>query len=155
MFFALIHFAESFSYDIAFADENDLKIAKFLNVENWKYYLNSHSNRSFVNILLCVIKRGVKIEYIGFKQNRVCENHSFVNETFEILLVDVENQWIINRLSKMKNSYAKFYICSLLNLISKHDENWKRIHNFSYSKKNSVNSWISRNYEILEYIAFD
>ena len=47
------------------------------------------------------------------------------------------------------------YICLFLNLMFKHDDEWKRIHDFSYFKNNSINENIIENTKFLKYVTFD
>ena len=43
-------------------------------------------------------------------------------QTFDILIVDFHKQFVVRRMCKLHFSFFVHYICSSLNLISKHDD---------------------------------
>ena len=126
-----------------------------LKIEKWRFYLTKHFDRYFVKKLLNIIKRNANVEYIEIKKFNVFENHNSIKQTFDILIVDFHKQFVVRRICKLHFSFFVHYICSSLNLISKHDDEWKRIHDFFYSKDNSINENIIENVEIVKYVTFN
>ena len=147
--------SEELLYDVAFDNVFMLEIKMSLKVKAWRLYLLEHFDQHFVSKLLGIIKRGVNVEYIGNKKFLIFINHRSVNEVFDILTTDFNKQRTAQRMSKMSFSLFSHYICSSLGLVLKHDDEWRRIHDLSYLKNNSVNENIIEGAEILKYVTFD
>ena len=143
---------EKFLYNVAFDDALKFKIKMSLKIENWRLYLLKHFDQHFVSKLLDIIKRNANVEYIEAKKFHIFENHRSINEIFDILIANFNKQFIVRRINKMFFSFFKHHICSLLNLIFKHDDKWRRIHDLSHFRDNSINENIIENVEILKYV---
>ena len=152
--FFLIWISKDFSYDIAFIDEEKLNIDDSLIHDDWKTTLRFHLDRIFVRILLRIIRFDAKIDYENFSQCIIFNNHSSIEKISEILIADIQRQLTLNRLLIVKSQLkAKSYICSSLKLMSKNDDDWKRIHDrLSHFSNSSINHYIRKKYEVLEYI---
>ena len=85
-------------------------------------HLTEYSDRHLVKIILDVIKRDARLEYIDSSQYHLSKNHVSTNETSELLTADVEKQLTANRLLTLQTSLSDSYICSFLELVSKFDE---------------------------------
>ena len=146
---------EKILYDVIFDDAFKFKIKMSLKIENWKLYLLKHFDQHFVSKLFDIIKRNANVEYIEIKKFHIFENHRLINEIFDILIANFNKHFIVRWINKMFFSFFKHHICSFLNLIFKHVDEWKRIHDLSYFKDNSINENIIENVEILKYVTFD
>ena len=146
--------SKKFSYDVAFDNAFNLEIKISLKIKKWRLCLLEHFDQYFVSKLLDIIKRDANVEYIENKKFHVFINHRSINETFDVFIVDFDKQFIVRRMSRMF-FFSAHYICFFLSLILKHDDEWKRIHDLSYFKDNSVNENIIENAEILKYVTFD
>ena len=147
--------SKELSYDVALDNASNLEIKISLKVKEWRFCLLKHLDQYFVSKLLDIIKRDASVEYIENKKFHVFINHRSINEAFDILTVDFDKQFTARRVSRMSFSLSAHYICSLLNLILKHDDEWRRIHDLSYLKDNSINESIIENAEVLKYVTFD
>ena len=147
--------SEKLLYDVAFDNVFKLEIKMSLKIRAWRFYLLEHFDQHFVSKLFDIIKRNANVEYIENKKFLVFNNHRSINEILDIFIVDFNKQLIAQRVSKMFFFLFSNYICSFLNLIFKHDDEWKRIHDLSYFKNNSVNENIIENAKILKYVTFD
>ena len=146
---------ENFLYDVAFENAFDFEIKMSLKTKKWDFRLRNHFDRNFVNKLLDIIKRDASIEYIENKKFRIFNNHNSINEIFDIFTVDLVKQMIAHRLFRVRDVFSSHYVCSSLSLISKHDDDWKRIHDLSYFNDDSINENIILNAETLKYVAID
>ena len=147
--------SKEFLYDVVFDNASNFEIKISLKIKKWKFCLLEHFDQYFVSKLLDIIKRDANVEYIENKKFHVFINYRSINEVFDIFIVDFDKQFIVRRMSKMSFSLSAHYICLLLNLIFKHDDEWKRIHDLSYFKNNSINENIIENAEVLKYVTFD
>jgi len=99
--------------------------------------------------------RGAKINYIESQIFHIDANHFFANEVFNILVVDINKQLQTSRLTILIASLSNLYVCLSLGLVPKHDDNWRRIYDLSFSKNIFVNDDISCDREALKYVAID
>ena len=146
---------EKLLYDVVSDDALKFEIKMSLKVEDWKLYLLEHFDQHFVSKLLDIIKRSASVEYIETKKFHIFENHRSINEIFDILTANFNKQLTARRMSRMFFPLFKHHICSPLSLILKHDDEWKRIHDLSHLRDNSVNEDIIENVEVLKYVTFD
>ena len=146
---------ESLLYDVAFENASDLEIKMSLKTKKWNLRLRNYSDRNFVIKLLDIIKRDANIEYIENKKFRIFNNHNSINEIFDILIVDLVKQMTAHRLSRVRDVLSSHYVCSSLSLISKHDDDWRRIHDLSYFRDDSINESIILNAKTLKYVTID
>jgi hypothetical protein len=93
--------------------------------------------------IFSIIQCDAKIEYIDSSQLILSENLIFVNDASDIITNDVNSQVERNKISQV-NEILEFFISFLLELISKSNDDWRRIHHLSYFKKSSINDHISR-----------
>ena len=129
----------------------------FVNVINWRCLLKKHENRKFANALIKIFIFDVKIEYIESKQLTLIKNYFFVFNVFDIFTKKFHKQIKTHRIIRIQNIFQKFFISFSLNFVSKTNDDWKRIHDLSYSKRKciSINVFISKKRDILKYIIFD
>ena len=146
---------ENFLYDVAFENAFDFEIKMSLKTKRWNLRLRNHFDRNFVNKLLDIIKRDANIEYIENKKFRIFNNYNSINEIFDIFIVDLVKQMIAYKLFRVRDVLSSHYVCSLLNLISKYDDDWKRIYDLLYFKNNSINENIIFNAKTLKYVTID
>ena len=146
---------EKLLYDVVFDDALKFEIKMSLKIENWRLYLLKHFDQHFVSKLLDIIKRNASVEYIEIKKFHISENHRSINEILDILTANFNKQFIARRMNRMFFSFLEYHICSLLSLILKHDDEWRRIHDLSYFRNNSINEVIIENVEVLKYVTFD
>ena len=147
--------SKGLSYDVAFDNAPNLEIKISLKIKGWRLCLLEHSDQYFVSKLLDIIKRSASVEYIENKKFHVFINHRSTNEVLDILTVDLDKQFTARRVSRMPFPLSAHYICFPLSLIFKHDGGWRRIHDLSYFKGNSVNENIIEGAEALKYVTFD
>ena len=151
---SLYSISEASLYDITPADESMLKESKSLNVHRWRFYLRHHSDRKFVHTLMRIFTHDVKIEYIESKRRFLINNHSSASCASETLAVDLQKQRDAHRIVQINKILSTSFISSSLDLISKADEEWKRIHDLS-NKVCSINDCISDDFDTLKYFTFD
>ena len=72
-----------------------------------------------------------------------------------ILIANIEKQLLHNRLTVFNDAPPTPFIYSLLRLVPKYNGGFRRIHNLSYLRKNSVNDYIPDVYSTLEYTTFN
>ena len=158
---SLLSISESFSYELTSKNASSLKNSNSFHVETWEAYLQRHFDRRFVKTLIQLITCYVKIKYIEFNQLLLSSNHFFVFNAFDILTNDLHKQIKIHRIIRVQKTLFTHFISFFLKLISKIDENWKRIHDLSYLKTNvkriviSINVYILEKWDIFEYVIFD
>ena len=156
IFFFLIWISKNFSYDIASKNEKKLKIENSLIHDDWKTTLRQHFDKFFVKIFLRIIRFDAKMNYENFSQCFIFKNHVSIENFFDVFIVDIQKQLTLNKLLIVKSQLkTNSYICFSLKLISKNDENWKRIHDFSHFVNSSINYYIRKKYEIFEYIVIN
>ncbi len=112
-------------------------------------------DRYFVSALLDIITRDTKIEYIDSYIFRIDTNYIFANKTSNIFIVDINKQLQTDCLTILSALLSNLYICLLLDLVPKYNNNWKYIYNLFFSKNIFVNNSISRDREALEYVVID
>jgi hypothetical protein len=78
-----------------------------------------HFDLAYMRAIFNIIQCDVKIEYIDFSQLILSEN--FVNEAFNIITNDVNNQVEKNKISQV-NEILEFFILFSLELISKSND---------------------------------
>ena len=154
---SLRYISEDFFYELTIFNESSLDDSNFVNVINWRWLLKKHENRKFANALAKIFIFDVKIEYIESKQLTLIKNHFFVFNAFDIFTKNFHKQMKTHRIIRIQNIFQKFFISFSLNLVSKTNDDWKRIHDLLYSKRKciSINVFISKKRDTLKYIIFD
>ena len=109
-------------YDVVFENAFKFEIKMSLKIEKWRLYLLKHFDQYFVSKLFDIIKRNANVEYIKVKKFHIFEYHRSINEIFDIFIANFNKQFIVRRMNKMFFSLFEHHICSLLNLIFKHDD---------------------------------
>ena len=105
-----------------------------------------------------IFNHDAKIEYIDSSCLNLIENHIFVNNASDLLTIDLNKQLNAHRITRIDETFFKYFISSSLDLILKVDDEWRRIHDLFYLKVvNSlfVNVYISKAWDALKYITFD
>ena len=69
-----------------------------------------------------IFNHDAKIEYIDSSCLNLIENHIFVNNAFDLLIVDLNKQLNAHRITQVVETSFKHFISSSLNLILKVDE---------------------------------
>jgi hypothetical protein len=80
-----------------------------------------HLDLAYMRVILSIIQCDAKIEYIDCSQLILNENLIFVNEAFNIITNDVNNQVEKNRISQI-NEILEFFISFSLELVSKSND---------------------------------
>ena len=122
-----------------------------LKIKGWSRYLQNHPDRYYVRALLRINRHGARIGYTGPPRFFLSENHSSASEAPTTLTADVNKQLAAGRLSILSEPLPGHYICSPLGLVPKSNGGWRRIHDLSYPKGQSVNDGILRDWGSLEY----
>ena len=154
----LLCISEKFSYEMTTLKEISLVKLNFLIINNWVARLESSSNRYFAKTLMLIFNHDAKIEYIDSSCLNLTQNHVFVNNTFDLLIVDLNKQLNVYRITQIVEISVKYLISSSLDLILKVNERWRRIHDLFYSKVVKsifVNVHISKTWDVLKYTTFD
>ena len=149
---------ERFSYEMTISKETSLMKSNLLIINSWVARLESYSNRCFAKTLMRIFNHDAKIEYIDSSCLNLIENHIFVNNAFDLLIVDLNKQLNAHRITQVVETFFKHFISSSLDLILKVDEKWRRIHDLFYSKVVKsifVNAHISKTWDALKYTTFD
>jgi hypothetical protein len=137
------------------ADRWDVSTRSRLIEEKW---LIRYASRSFWfdvhRVILDIIQCDAKIEYIDSSQLILSKNLIFVNEASDIITNDVNSQVEKSRIAQV-NNVLEFFISFSLELVSKSNDDWRRIHHLSHLKKSSINDHISREWETLKYFIID
>jgi hypothetical protein len=111
--------------------------------DDWLDMLRDHSDLAYTRVILGIIQCDAKIGYIGPPQLILSENLTFVNEAPDIITNDVNSQVERNRIAQV-NDVLEFFISFSLGLVSKPNDDWRRIHHLSHFKKSSINDHIPR-----------
>jgi hypothetical protein len=143
---------ESFFYILI--DKMLLRDLDSLKRNDWSNMLQDHSNLAYMRIIFSIISCDAKIEYIDFFQLILSENLIFINDVSDIITNDVNNQVEKNRISQL-NKILEFFISFLLELVSKSNDDWRRIHHLFHLKRSSINDHISREWKTLKYVIID
>ena len=154
----LLCISEKSSYEMTILEEFSLMKSNLLIINSSIARLEDHSNRCFANALMRIFNHDAKIEYIDSFCLNLIENHIFVNNAFDLLIVDLNKQLNAHRITQVVETSFKHFISSSLNLILKVDERWRRIHDLFYSKVVKsifVNAHISKTWDALKYTTFD
>jgi len=104
--------------------------------------------------LLFIIEHEVKIEYWDLNQLILSKNLLLTNEASDTLQINLTQQARCNQLIEIQHVSHRF-IFSSLRLVSKKNNRWRWIHHLSYLKEKSVNCFILKNWESIEYFIFD
>ena len=148
----------TFSYEMTTSKATSLVKSNLLIINNWVARLESHSNRCFAETLMRIFNHDAKIEYTDSSCLNLTQNHIFVNNALDLLIVDLNKQLNAHRITQVVETSFKHFISSSLNLILKVDERWRRIHDLFYSKVVKsifVNAHISKTWDALKYTTFD
>jgi len=104
--------------------------------------------------LLFIIEHKAKIEYWNLDQLILSKNLFLTNEASDTLQIDLTQQVRCDRLIEIQH-VSHHFIFSSLRLVSKRNDHWCQIHYLSYLKERSVNCFILKNWESIEYFIFD
>jgi hypothetical protein len=127
---------ESFFYTLI--DEMSLRNLDSLKRDNWLNKLRDHFDLTYMRVIFNIIQCNAKIEYIDSSQLILSENLIFVNEAFDIITNDVNNQVEKSRISQVNES-LEFFISFSLEFVFKSNDDWRKIHHLSHLKKSSIN----------------
>jgi len=150
----LISILKFFSYQLIKIDKISLARRDSLDASAWQTQLVEHSDHKYVQTLLFIIEHEAKIEYWNFNQLILSKNLLSTNEASNTLQIDLMQQVHYDRLIKIQHVSHRF-IFSSLRLVLKKDDRWCWIHHLSYLKERSVNCFILKNWESIEYFIFD
>ncbi len=126
-----------------------------LREDGWRRWLQNHPDRVFVNTLVAIIVRGVKIGYQGPDQLLLNRPHPSAAAAPEVLSNDLRKQQENNRITKLAAEPTSHFISSPLGLVPKHGGGWRRIHDLSFPRPNSVNHYIDEAHGAIEYTLID
>ena len=152
---SLIFVFEGFSYTLFEAFDSDLPQQGPLKIERWKAWLKNHSNITYVKTLVSILRKGAKIEYRGSPLNHRNKNYFSALSASDILTTNLQKQLQQNRLTMIDMNFEPQFVCSPLGLVSKHDDDWRRIHDLFFSYNCSVNDDIFQAWGALKYTIFD
>jgi hypothetical protein len=124
-------------------DEMFLRDLDSLKRNDWLDMFRDHFNLTYTRVILDIIQCDAKIEYIDSSQLILSENLIFVNEAFDIITNNVNSQIEKSRIAQV-NNVLEFFISFSLELVSKSNDDWRKIHHLSHFKKSSINDHISR-----------
>jgi hypothetical protein len=116
--------------------------------------LRNHFDLAYMRVILSIIQCNAKIEYIDSSQLILSENLIFINDASDIITNDVNNQVERDKISQV-NKILEFFISFSFELVSKSNDDWRRIYHLSHLKKSSINDHISREWEVLKYVIID
>ncbi len=151
---SLISISKFFSYQLMKVDEISLARRDSLDASAWQTSLVKHSDHRYVQTLLFIIEHEAKIEYRDFNQLILSKNLLSTNDASDTLQADLTQQVRCDWLIKIQHVSHRF-IFSSLRLVSKKKNRWRWIHHLSYLKEKSVNCFILKNWESIEYFIFD
>jgi hypothetical protein len=143
---------ESFFYTLI--NEMSLRDLDSLKRNDWSNMFWDHSDLAYMQTIFNIIQCDAKIEYIDSSQLILSENLIFINDASDIITNDVNNQVERNKISQV-NEILEFFISFSLKLVSKSNDDWRKIHHLSHFKKSSINDYISREWEVLKYVIID
>ena len=96
---SLLCISEEFSYEMTTSKETSLMKSNFLIINSWVARLESYSNRCFAKTLMRIFNHDAKIEYIDSFCLNLIQNHIFVNNAFNLLIVDLNKQLNAHRIT--------------------------------------------------------
>ena len=152
---SLIFVFERFPYTLFEAFDFNLPQQGPLKIERWEIWLKNYSDITYVKTLVSILRKGVKIEYRGSSLNHRNKNHFSALSASDILTADLQKQLQQNRLAMINMNSEPQFVCSPLRLVSKHDDDWRRIHDLFFSYDCSVNDDIFQAWGALKYTIFD
>jgi hypothetical protein len=135
-------------------DEMSLRDLDSLKRNDWLDMLRDYSNLTYTRVIFDIIQCDAKIEYIDSSQLILSENLIFVNEASDIIINDVNSQVERSRIAQI-NNILEFFISFSFELVSKLNNDWRRIHHLSHLKRSSINDYISREWKALKYAIID
>ncbi len=151
---SLILILKFFSYQLMKIDEISLTRRDSLDASAWQTQLIEHFDCRYVQTLLFIIEHEAKIEYQDLNQLILSKNLLSTNEASNTLQINLMQQVHCDRLIEIQHVSHRF-IFSSLRLVSKENDRWHWIHYLSYLKEKSVNCFILKNWESIEYFIFD
>jgi hypothetical protein len=110
---------ESFFYILI--DEMLLWDLDLLKKDDWSNMLRDYSDLAYMRVIFSIIQYNAKIEYIDSSQLILSENLIFVNNVFDIITNDVNNQVEKDKISQV-NEILEFFISFSLELVSKSND---------------------------------
>ncbi len=150
----LISISKFFSYQLMKIDEISLARRDSLDASAWQTQLVKHSDHKYVQTLLFIIEHEAKIKYRDFNQLILSKNLFLTNEASDTLQINLMQQVCCDRLIEIQH-VSHCFIFSSLRLVLKRNDRWRQIHHLSYLKERSVNCFILKNWELIEYFIFD
>ena len=117
--------------------------------------MRNHPDQNFAKSISGILLSGAKIGYRGPPLNYRNPNHQSARSALQILTADLQKQLQHDRLTQVDPQAEAQYVCSPLGLVLKHDGGWRRIHDLSFPRGQSVNDGIPHDWGALEYAIYD
>ena len=152
---SLLYVSEGFSYALFDLLDPDLPYEGPLRVDGWCFWMKTHPDLTFAKTLAAIIRKGAKIGYQGQILYHDHQNHQSARAAPDLLTADLQKQLQHDRLTQVDPQTQPRYVCSPLGLVPKHDGSWRRIHDLSFPRGDSVNDGIPQEWGALEYAIYD
>jgi hypothetical protein len=124
-------------------DEMLLRDLDSLKKNDWSNMLRNYFDLAYMRVIFSIIQCDAKIEYIDSSQLILNENLIFVNKVSDIITNNVNNQVEKSRISQV-NEILEFFILSSFELVSKSNNDWRRIHYLSHYRRDDREYFSSR-----------
>ena len=152
---SLLYITEGFPYTLVDTTDPPLEHSGPLVAKEWEESLSSHPDRIYAKTLVLIIKHGVRVGYTGPHRFLLQHPHPSALQAPDILAADLEKQCSHNRLTQIPYQPNSPFISSPLGLVPKANGGYRRIHDLSCPRGQSVNDGILHEYGGLEYVAFN
>ncbi len=152
---SLLYVSEGFPYALFDPADPDLPYKGPLRVDGWCFWMKNHPDLTFAKTLAAIIRKGAKTGYQGQILYHNHPNHQSARAAPDILTADLQKQLQHDRLTQVDPQTEPRYVCSPLGLVPKHDGGWRRIHDLSFPRGDSVNDGIPQEWGALEYTTYD
>ena len=123
--------------------------------DEWAKALSNHPDHYYAKTLARITTHGAKVGYTGPVRFQLHKPHPSALQEPKILLEDLRIQILHDRVVQVHGQPSPPFISSPLGLVPKPDGGWRRIHDLSYPRGQSVNDGIPGDYGALEYATFD
>lgn len=120
-----------FSYTSYDPSDVDLSYQEPLLINGWERWLKNHFDIIYVKIISSIFRKSVKI---GYQESLIAHrnhNYSSVTTAPNILTADFQKQLQNSRIVQVHPHEEARYVCLSLRLISKYNDDWRRIHDLS------------------------
>lgn len=123
-----------------------------LNIDAWSEALKDYPDQNLRKNIIGILTYGCRIGYTGPKTLILSKNQKSCDLNPTCITKQITEDIRLGRIVPIEPVYP--CIVSPLGLVTKHDGGFRRIHNLSFPRKTSVNSFIPEEYATLRYTLF-